>query len=372
MLISGTSVPDEPCATASGPTTPAQPARRRRWPWITALVVLFALLVSAGAVAGSTVSYADSLEGRLLPGTVIAGVDVGSMTHDEALKRVRAILRSDLDRTMVVHWKGQRWTSSARDLGARTNARDIIAKVARSQTGLTWQDWARMRWLGEREDIAAHVRVRYRRPAARAFIHSIANAVDAEPVDAELSVDGRSISVSEAQVGYRANRKRAVDQLMARLNGHGRKVALRVKTLKPAVTPADFDQVLLLDQSEHRLTLHLDGVRTHSWTVATGTGDYPTPLGRYSVTEKRYLPTWVNPSPDTWGKDLPAEIPPGKNNPLGLRALNWDAPAIRFHGTQAVDSLGTDASHGCVRMANADVVELYDLVDVGAVIVSQS
>ena len=356
--------------TSPGAAAPAR--RRRRWPWVTALVVLFALLVSAGAVAGSTVSYADSLEGRLLPGTVIAGIDVGSQTHQEALRHVRKVLAADLDRTMVVHWQGQRWTASARDLGARTNARGIIAKVAQSQTGLTWQDWARMRWLGEREDIAAHVRVHYRRPAVRAFIRSIADEVDVEPVDAELSVDGDSISVSEAQVGYRANRKRAVSQLMDRLNGRGRKVALRVKTLEPEVTEAAFDQVLLLDQSEHRLTLHLGGVQTHSWTVATGTGDYPTPLGRYSVTEKRYMPTWVNPSPDTWGKDLPAEIPPGKNNPLGLRALNWDAPAIRFHGTQAVDSLGTDASHGCVRMANKDVIELYDLVDVGAVIVSQS
>jgi len=82
------------------------------------------------------------------------------------------------------------------------------------------------------------------------------------------------------------------------------------------------------------------------------------------------MPTWVNPSPDTWGKDLPASIPPGPNNPLGLRAINWDAPAIRFHGTQALYSLGYNASHGCVRMANEDVIELYDLIDVGTPIVS--
>jgi lipoprotein-anchoring transpeptidase ErfK/SrfK len=129
--------------------------------------------------------------------------------------------------------------------------------------------------------------------------------------------------------------------------------------------------VLLLDQSEHRLTLLVDGQRTRDWIVAVGTGDYPTPLGRYSVTLKRHLPTWVNPSPDGWGSDMPESIPPGPGNPLGVRALNWDAPAIRFHGTQAVDSLGTDASHGCVRMSNADVTELYDLVDVGAVIISR-
>ena len=120
------------------------------------------------------------------------------------------------------------------------------------------------------------------------------------------------------------------------------------------------------------LTLYLDGEEAQSWIVATGTGQFPTPIGRYEVNLKRYMPTWVNPDPDGWGADMPASIGPGVDNPLGVRALNWSAPgAIRFHGTQAVSSLGTSASHGCVRMANADVVELYDLVDVGAVIISQ-
>ena len=55
---------------------------------------------------------------------------------------------------------------------------------------------------------------------------------------------------------------------------------------------------------------------------------------------------------------------------MGLRALNWSAPAIRFHGTAATYSLGYNASHGCVRMSNSDVIELYDIVDVGTPIVS--
>src|SRR5918995_1557032 len=92
--------------------------------------------------------------------------------------------------------------------------------------------------------------------------------------------------------------------------------------------------------------------------------------GMCSVIEKRYLPTWVNPAPDTWGKSLPESIPPGPSNPLGLRALNWSAPAIRFHGTSATYSLGFNASHGCVRMSNDDVIQLYDMIDVGTPIVS--
>ena len=67
---------------------------------------------------------------------------------------------------------------------------------------------------------------------------------------------------------------------------------------------------------------------------------------------------------------MPESIPPGPSNPLGLRAINWSAPAIRFHGTSATYSLGYNASHGCVRLSNDDVIELYDTIEVGTPIVS--
>jgi lipoprotein-anchoring transpeptidase ErfK/SrfK len=82
------------------------------------------------------------------------------------------------------------------------------------------------------------------------------------------------------------------------------------------------------------------------------------------------MPTWVNPDPEGWGASMPAMIPPGPSNPLGLRAINWSASGIRFHGTSDIGSIGTPASHGCVRMYNEDVIELYDMVEVGTPIVS--
>ena len=84
------------------------------------------------------------------------------------------------------------------------------------------------------------------------------------------------------------------------------------------------------------------------------------------------MPTWVNPDPDGWGADMPEVIPPGPDNPLGTRALNWSAPAIRFHGTSADYSIGYNASHGCVRLHMSDVEQLYELVDVGTPIVSMN
>jgi lipoprotein-anchoring transpeptidase ErfK/SrfK len=54
---------------------------------------------------------------------------------------------------------------------------------------------------------------------------------------------------------------------------------------------------------------------------------------------------------------------------LGTRALNLDAPGIRIHGTYADSSIGTYASHGCIRMHIWDSEELFDLVDVGTPVI---
>ena len=87
-----------------------------------------------------------------------------------------------------------------------------------------------------------------------------------------------------------------------------------------------------------------------SYPVATAADGYVTPVGTWEIVDKRENPTWYNPALDTWGADLPAVIPPGPGNPLGTRALYLNAPGIRIHGTYSTDSIGTYASHGCVRM----------------------
>jgi L,D-transpeptidase ErfK/SrfK len=127
---------------------------------------------------------------------------------------------------------------------------------------------------------------------------------------------------------------------------------------------------LLLRIGENKLYLYENGKITHEWVVATGQPEYPTPTGIYEITEKRYMPTWVNPDPTGWGASMPLSIPPGPSNPLGVRALNWSAEAIRFHGTSATYSLGYNASHGCVRLSNEEVIQLYNMVEVGTPIVS--
>src|SRR5438445_4485724 len=89
-----------------------------------------------------------------------------------------------------------------------------------------------------------------------------------------------------------------------------------------------------------------------------------TPIGTWQVVGKELHPVWINPG-DAWAASMPPVIPPGPDNPLGLRALRLSAPGILIHGTPEDSSVGHYASHGCIRMHEADAIALYPLVPVG-------
>ena len=116
--------------------------------------------------------------------------------------------------------------------------------------------------------------------------------------------------------------------------------------------------------SKRTVTLYT-GARVTVWyRCAVGQSAYPTPKGVWNIYMKNPRPSWYNPG-SAWAAGMPSVIGPGASNPLGLRALYLDAPGIRIHGTSNVDSIGTAASHGCIRLANSNIVKLYPLVPVG-------
>jgi lipoprotein-anchoring transpeptidase ErfK/SrfK len=352
----------------------ASPAGRS-WRWLKwlavglAVVVMLAALGAAG-VAYATYDYSERFEGRILPGTVVAGVDVSGMDPAAALEAVRAEVEPQLTRKIRVRYRDRTWTVTPRKLGARTNAAAVVGAAVDTSANQTFMDKVRMRVLGEELAFERPVSFTYPRAGVRGFVDGISSSLNLEPRDASLDYSSGWVEITDHRTGRSVNEKKGRALLMRALHGGAPKVTLPVQVLQPEVTSDAFDQVLLVRIGENRLYLYENGEITNSWTVATGQPEYMTPTGVYEITEKRYLPTWINPAPTTWGADMPAEIPPGPANPLGVRALNWSAPAIRFHGTEATYSLGYNASHGCVRLSNTEVVQLYDMVDVGTPVVS--
>jgi lipoprotein-anchoring transpeptidase ErfK/SrfK len=92
--------------------------------------------------------------------------------------------------------------------------------------------------------------------------------------------------------------------------------------------------------------------------------------GVKTVSRKAEWPDWTPPADMLLRRpDLPRHMPGGPANPLGARALYLGSSLYRIHGTNEPDTIGRNVSSGCIRMMNADVIDLYNRVHVGAPVV---
>lgn len=124
---------------------------------------------------------------------------------------------------------------------------------------------------------------------------------------------------------------------------------------------------VIINLDAFALVLERPGQPDRRWTIASGTSEFPTPTGRFIVYEKVIDPTWLPPKSD-WAKDA-KPIEPGPDNPLGTRWIGLDWGGVGIHGTNAPWTVGSAASHGCIRMETSQVEELFTLLEVGTPVV---
>ncbi|NES21128.1 MAG: L,D-transpeptidase [Symploca sp. SIO3E6] len=118
---------------------------------------------------------------------------------------------------------------------------------------------------------------------------------------------------------------------------------------------------LVLKLSERRVYFYQDDQVQASYPVAIGRSGWETPTGSFEVIQMVSYPTWEHP----FTGEL---IPPGADNPLGVRWIGFAVKGenyIGFHGTPNEELIGQAVSHGCVRMRNEDVVSLFEQVEIG-------
>jgi L,D-transpeptidase ErfK/SrfK len=137
--------------------------------------------------------------------------------------------------------------------------------------------------------------------------------------------------------------------------------------------PTDY---VLPDVPHEGLVLNVPEMRLFDYTrdkatptvLAVAVGDItdPTPIGEFKVGQKRTDPVWTVPaSIKAERPDLPAVVPAGPDNPLGDRWLTLGSSSYGIHGTNNLWSIGRQATHGCVRLYNAEMRALYDRIPTG-------
>ena len=127
----------------------------------------------------------------------------------------------------------------------------------------------------------------------------------------------------------------------------------------PALEQSDSVLALRLNVPAYRLEVREHGTLVRTIRVAVGMPRYPTPRGRYAVDYVVWNPWWRPPDAE-WARREKV-TPPGWSNPVGRVKLHVTG-LVFLHGSPFESSIGSAASHACVRMSNRDAIALARLV----------
>jgi lipoprotein-anchoring transpeptidase ErfK/SrfK len=332
-----------------------------------ALLIAAVLLV---VVVGGAWAYDTSQKDKIADGVTIGGVDVGGLDEEEAAAKVHRKLVAPLRSSLKVSFDGESWKLTGEQLKIRADIDAAVAEaVEDSQEGGLPGRLVRYVSGGEVEERISP-EVAYSVPAVNRFVRRVAEEVNREPQNADVEASGDSLVVVAGRNGRKLRDNLLEKDLKAAvLNANApHTIVAKVHATEPEVTKkevaAEYPSYLTLDRSSFTLRLWKNLKLAKTYTVAVGMEGLETPEGLYQIEAMEENPVWHVPESDWAGSLAGQTIPPGPSNPIKAR---WMAifEGAGIHGTEETSSLGSAASHGCVRMAIPDVEELYDQVEVG-------
>lgn len=141
--------------------------------------------------------------------------------------------------------------------------------------------------------------------------------------------------------------------------GAAQNASAQTTTLTPVQASDTVTRRVVVSLPDRKLALVVNGEVVRVFPVAVGALASPSPVGRFVIVNRLSEPTYYRP-----GK----VIAPGPSNPLGTRWLGLDRKGYGIHGTDEARSIGFARSHGCIRLRNQDVEQLFDLLRAGDVV----
>jgi lipoprotein-anchoring transpeptidase ErfK/SrfK len=334
-------------------------------------IVLTATL--AILIFGSVAVYAydSSHDDQIAKGVRAGGVDIGGMRTDAARAKLEREVTARLSRTLYATYHDARFGLTAATARIRVDAREMVDEaLARSRGGNILSRTARGVFGGE-VDANVPVRASYSRPAVARLVRRVERRLNRPAQDATLSFSTGSLERVKAKKGRLVRGRelqREVEDALLRPGGD-RTVAVSVVSTKPKVTTRQlvdkYPTVIAINRNTYQLGLYKHLKRVKAYTIAVGQQGLETPAGEYTVGDKQINPYWHVPK-RAWAGSLAGRvIPPGPENPLKARWIGI-VDGAGIHGTADVGSLGSSASHGCIRMAVPDVIELFDRTPYGS------
>jgi len=311
------------------------------------LATVLSLLVLA-APAGAQLTHVRA-------GVSAGGVDLSGLDVPAATAKLDAELAPRLAGDLLIGVAGRPWTLKMADAklkldSDRTAKRALYAKADVTQVAPA---------------------ITHSRAAVRTFVEGIAKKVGKPARDARIKITLRHIFRERSRYGRKLDVDAARKAIDAALDDPAApRVLHQPLTRVRAKVNADdlarvYNTVITVDREHFKLRLYKALKFRKSYGVAVGQPAYPTPTGRFAISSKQVNPVWSVPN-SPWAGELQGTTVEGGSaaNPLKARWMGI-ANGVGIHGTGEDYSIGTRASHGCIRMHVADVIDLFKRVPVG-------
>ena len=317
-----------------------------------AIVLCAVLAPAAGAQAPEPV---------IRPGVTVAGLDVGGQTLSQAAGTIDRAYRHQLvTRNVSVRVGGKGYSLPTKKVelvfDPAKSARRAFVKGNKTPPG-------------QAVDVLPWTRYDKRKLAA--FVARVDRSARVAPRNATVRITLRHMRKRASKSGREMDDARLAKALAKALTDPRAERQVRGKrtVLRAAVRSKDlarrYGTVVTISKSSFRLRLFKRLKFVKSYGVAVGQPAYPTPSGLFSVANKAVNPPWTAPN-SPWAGAYRNETVPGGSaeNPLKARWMGI-VNGVGIHGTGEPGSIGSRASHGCIRMTVPDVIDLYPRVPVG-------
>jgi lipoprotein-anchoring transpeptidase ErfK/SrfK len=334
------------------------------------VIAVAAVAALAVVLVGGAWAYDNSRQDTIAPGVKVAGVDVGGLSAAAAQKRLERRLLDPLRQPIVIRRGTRSWQLGAREAHIAADIQGSVdAAMQEGQDGsFLTRTWRSVTGGEVSADLPAGLT--YNDHAVVRLIDRVRRSVDKPARDASVTFTGETVKPVADHPGRRVNAVSLHRDIRAAILSPtaDREFVARAWKVTPKVTTAElgrkYPTLITVDRTGFRLTLFRNLKRVKTYTIAVGRAGLETPAGLYTIQDKQVNPSWHVPDSDWAGKLAGKVIPPGPDDPIKARWMGIFAGA-GIHGTTDINSLGSAASHGCVRMSIHDVVDLYDRVSVG-------
>ncbi len=324
------------------------------------LIALSACAAVAAFVAAPAGAQPPLPGERIASGITAGGVDVAGLTVDEAAAKLIAVHGERIERGRI--------TVQAADLTwvLRTRSAKATLDVARTAKRAVY---AGRSAGGAPVDVP--LAVTYSKAVVRRFARRIDKRLHRSARNSRLKISVRRVRVTHSRRGRDINSRALEKQIRAAIVDPrvSRVFKPKLISVRPKITANTLRRtagtVITIEQSTFKLRLFKRAKLVRTYRVAVGQPGYPTPRGRYRIASKQVNPVWSVPN-SPWAGELAGTTVAGGSaaNPLKARWMGI-VNGVGIHGTGQDYSIGTRASHGCIRMHVGDVIALFDRVPLG-------